>query len=379
MNQALTALLTTGALILALVLLDDSRVSCGCAWAPPANQDVTISDETALIIWDSANKTQHFIRNANFQTTAEDFGFLVPTPSIPTLHESGGRILSNLAQYTIARKERRYVDTEQFRLFKPGTGLDFLRNTPYSALPTSSVQVISEVSVAGYDATILKASDATELLAWLKEHDYAARPALLEWLEAYTGNSWYITAFKISKSESPRPSAMVASPVRMTFQTDQPFYPYREPADTRSQLKPTDQPRLLRLYVLADQKMRACLGQTDTAPARIVWAKKLPKHDIQFLNRQFPAENGSTPSILNSDTLYLTEMEDHSSPRPGTDELFLLPATDQTTIERPPIIQTVERPVYSPDLYKAPFWLLGFGGAVALIRRRRIRDSESKA
>lgn len=388
MNHALTVMLTTGTLVLALVLLDESRISWGCAAAPPPNQDVTISDETALIVWDSANKTQHFIRNANFETTAQDFGFLVPTPTVPTLHESGGRILSDLARHTIARKESRYVNVGRFRLFKPGTGFDFIRHLLPGAPPTdgaameqppSSVQVIREISVAGYDATILKASDAAELLAWLEEHDYAARPALLEWLEAYTNNSWYITAFKISRSESAGPSGLVARPVRMTFQTDQPFYPYREPADTRSQTLPTEQSRLLRLYVLADQKMQGRVGQTETAPARIVWANKLSEDNVSYLNRQLPAKNGQAPNVFNSNTLYLTEMEDHSSPRPGTDELFLLPAANQSTIERPPVIRTIERPVYSPDLYKAPFWLLGFGITIALVRRRRAKNSPPEA
>lgn len=378
MKQAIGAILTTGLLVVVFVLLDESRISHGCAAAPPRDEDVTITDEAALIIWDSVNRTEHFIRNANFQTEAEDFGFLVPTPSVPTLHESGGRILSELAQRTVARTEYRDVTTEKFRLFKPGTGFDFFWNFLPGSAPTdsaplraeSAVEVINEVSVAGYDATILKATDAAELLKWLEEHDYAARPALLEWLAAYTQDGWYITAFRISKSESPGSSGMMARPVRMTFETARPFYPYREPADTRSQPASTVQPRLLRLYVLADQKMEGHLGGTDTVPATTVWANRLPEFEIGNLNRQFPDENGTAANVINSSTLYLTEFEDHSSPRPGTDELFLLPATDQTTVGRPPIIRPVERFVYSPNFYKAPFWMLGFGIVIGVVRLR---------
>jgi hypothetical protein len=342
------------------------------------DEDVTITDETALIVWDSASKTEHFIRNANFETTAEDFGFLVPTPSVPTLHESGGRVLSELAYRTAARTEYRDVTTETFRLFKPGTGFDFFQVLlPGSAMTDSamppnagSVEVIDAVSVAGYDATILKATDAAELLQWLEEHEYAARPALLEWLEAYTQNGWYITAFRISKTETSGASGIAARPVRITFETDRPFYPYREPADARSKPASEAQSRLLRLYVLADQKMEGHLGESDTVPAKTVWANRLPAFDGGNLNRLFPSENGTAANVINSSTLYLTEFEDHSSPRPRTDELFLLPTADQTTVERPPITRSVERFVYSPEFYKAPFWMLGFGIVFGFVRRR---------
>ncbi|MCA9063431.1 MAG: DUF2330 domain-containing protein, partial [Planctomycetaceae bacterium] len=225
------------------------RNSQGCAVAPPRDIDVRISDETALIIWDQKSSTEHFIRNASFETQADSFGFLVPTPTVPVLHESGGRVLTELAVRTAARHERREVVEETFRLFRPGTGFDFYQRLYPSAAVTGAlpdaatgVQVIDEVSVAGYDAAILKATDSEELLRWLEEHDYAARPALLDWLEVYTSQNWYLTAFRISRQ--PDGSRAVARPVRMTFQTDRPFYPYREPSDAGDETQ-SPQQRLL--------------------------------------------------------------------------------------------------------------------------------------
>src|SRR5437016_3719837 len=59
-----------------------------CAPAPPPGVRVEIADESAIIVWDAAAKTQHFIRRASFATAAHDFGFLVPTPAQPTLAEA---------------------------------------------------------------------------------------------------------------------------------------------------------------------------------------------------------------------------------------------------------------------------------------------------
>jgi hypothetical protein len=48
---------------------------------------VAIEHEDALIVWDPGKGMEHFIRRARFDTTAKDFGFLVPTPSKPELAE----------------------------------------------------------------------------------------------------------------------------------------------------------------------------------------------------------------------------------------------------------------------------------------------------
>src|SRR5262245_52407848 len=46
---------------------------------------ISIAEESAIIVWDPAKKVQHFIRRAAFDTTSSDFGFLVPTPTMPEL------------------------------------------------------------------------------------------------------------------------------------------------------------------------------------------------------------------------------------------------------------------------------------------------------
>ena len=37
---------------------------CGCAIAPRAGESVHIAEESAVIIWNGATRTQHFIRRA---------------------------------------------------------------------------------------------------------------------------------------------------------------------------------------------------------------------------------------------------------------------------------------------------------------------------
>src|SRR5687768_7673086 len=46
---------------------------------------VQLADEKVIIVWDPAHQTQHFVRQARFDTKSKDFGFIVPTPGIPKL------------------------------------------------------------------------------------------------------------------------------------------------------------------------------------------------------------------------------------------------------------------------------------------------------
>src|SRR5436190_15619229 len=84
--------------LLALVLLADSTPAC-CP-APPRGKPVVNADQTVIIIWDPVSKTEHFIRQASFKSEADDFGFLVPTPTQPELEESGNEAFPALYDLT---------------------------------------------------------------------------------------------------------------------------------------------------------------------------------------------------------------------------------------------------------------------------------------
>ena len=80
------------------------------------------------------------------------------------------------------------------------------------------------------DATVLSANDTDSLARWLRQHDYPMRPGLTEWLRPYVEEGFAITAFRYVRSDVEDP-ALHTRAIRMTFRTDAPFYPYREPSD----------------------------------------------------------------------------------------------------------------------------------------------------
>src|SRR5713101_4310128 len=72
----------------------------GCCAVGPKGKPVVNADQTVIIIWDAAAKMQHFIRKASFKSEADDFGFLVPSPSQPELEESGNEAFPFLLKLT---------------------------------------------------------------------------------------------------------------------------------------------------------------------------------------------------------------------------------------------------------------------------------------
>src|SRR5262249_25452951 len=132
-------------LLLAAFLLPSLSVPRvpACCPAPPSGKPVVNADQTVIILWDAATRTQHFIRKASFKSEADDFGFLVPTPSRPELEESGNEAFPFLQKLTVPEKQK---------VARPvgiscGCSSQGLRPQGKAAPP---VTVLEEKSVAGF-------------------------------------------------------------------------------------------------------------------------------------------------------------------------------------------------------------------------------------
>lgn len=196
-------------------------------------------------------------------------------------------------------------------------------------------QILEEKKVAGYDATVMRAGDLDGLQKWLEDHQYDARPAIVDWLRWYVDHQWTITAFKVS-NEPDSAEVRWNKSVRMSFTTDKPFYPYREPADMRAANSPIKSGggRQLKVFVLASDRYEGLLGDSGKWAAQTVWSNERPRGTVNqvMADCSFPTEPSNS---LSAQTWRLTEFIDQSSPRPGTDEVYFKVAPDQATVERP--------------------------------------------
>ena len=332
-------------------------------------ETVQIADESAIIIWDAATKTQTFIRRAAFTTAARDFGFLVPTPEKPELAEAGDEAFTALQGLTAPR-----IVTQTAPAAGGGCGCGGMSANKIVAgrpdMAPAAVEVLDTKRVAGNDAVVLQTDDAGALTKWLKDHGYASSPELTGWAEPYVKAKWKFTAFKVARDDAPAKDgtpksgpadALSLTAVRMTFHTERPFFPYREPSPPPepppappvrredgkvmppkgyTDIPPT--PRLLRVYFLSESRVRGTLGGVSgkdwstVASARVVWSNKLVDANRESILGQLKLPKETPPA-----SWWLTEFEDHSSPRPGSDDVYFSADDNQAPVERPPIIQYV--------------------------------------
>lgn len=299
----------------ALVLLAGLSASvsesdlCACASAAREGEEVRIAEESAVIVWDAANSTQHFIRRARFDTKAKDFGFLVPTPSVPILAESDEAVFGLLEDIAFGGVKALLKNAKSKKMTLPDEAL------------AAQVVVIATAKVAGLDATVLEATDAGALDTWLKAHGYVSSPALVAWYRPYIERRWKITAFKIA-ADSARTHAARSSAVRMTFRTEKPFFPYREPA-TAAGAKPSS--RSLSLYFIGDSRVDGRLGESGAWPGKTVWSRTLSYWQRRALDKRL-----GIPAAQTGPMTRMTAFLDHSSPRPGKDDVYFSASADQT-------------------------------------------------
>lgn len=223
-----------------------------CCPAPPSGKPVVNADQTVIPIWDAATKTQHFIRKATFKSDADDFGFLIPSPAKPDLAESGNEALPTLQKLT----EPEVVQKPMPR--GPGCGCDEKRVSFGVAQAPDAVRVLDRKLVAGFDAVVLEAPSSKALTDWLKQHGYAYSPEVAAWAEPSIRDGGKVTALKVAKGTD-TDRTVAASALRMSFRTERPLFPYREPDPTSAAKALSARQRLLRNYFLADGRYRGAM------------------------------------------------------------------------------------------------------------------------
>lgn len=303
------------AAILAAALLA-AGPGIACAPVPPKGATVHIEKEEAIIIWDQAAKMQHFIRRASFDTKAKDFGFLVPTPTQPALAEADDEVFKHLAAITAPKVVKPPPDAK-LPLYAPAG--------------RPSVKVLARATVAGLDAVVLEANNAEALNGWLKEHGYPSSPDLVAWFKPYIEKRWKITAFKIAK-RAPDAQRVSAAAVRMSFKTDRPFFPYREP---RSQLeldRRAAEPRILRVYLVADARYAGSVDVPGGWPAHTLWSNR-----VEGAARGRLLELAKLPATTAPGADWLTEFEQVGI-RSGDDEIWFGRSADQASVKRRDIV-----------------------------------------
>lgn len=194
---------------------------------------VTLTGEKAVIVWNPVTHTQHFIRQAQFASEEADYGFVVPTPSVPQLGEVDNAVFSVLSNYV-----KPFLPVP--RPLSGGRGL---------AGTGGGIEILQVQTVGDYTATTVRAKDGKSLDAWLKQNGYRSRAALTSWSQYYAKKKWVFTALKFTGH---RPGEDATQALRLSFRTAVPHYPFKMPKDTW----PEGWQRPMTVFVIAPEEQR---------------------------------------------------------------------------------------------------------------------------
>ncbi len=327
-----------------------------CAPAPPSGKPVVNADQTVILIWDAATKTQHVIRQASFKSDAADFGFLVPLPTQPELAESGNGAFTHF---------RKLTEPERKSVPRPSSGMSCGcggGTSPEHA--AAAVRVLEEKMVAGLHAHVLETKSTTALAAWLKDNGYAFSPEVQAWAKPYVEAGWKITALRVAKRQDDKEAKDVAATaLRMTFKTDRPLFPYREPEMRKSAEVLEAHRRLLRIYFVAEARYRGELAPQTPWTGRVAWAGKLSTAD-----RANALELLKLPETTGPEQWWLTEFEDDWPYRTAPADVAFSRSPTQNEVRRAPILE------YVSTSFPADAMVYGLAAVVVvppLVRRRK--------
>ncbi|MCE9524845.1 MAG: DUF2330 domain-containing protein [Planctomycetales bacterium] len=316
-----------------------------CCPVGPQGQPVVNADQTVVILWDPETKTEHFIRQASFKSDAADFAFLIPTPNEPELAESGNEAFPFLAKVTAPEIQRVPRHSE-------GVGCGCSSEVKKAAIKAEApdVTVLSEKKVAGFNAHVLEATSAAALIAWLKDHGYECSPEVEVWVKPYIEKGWKITALKVAKEEGQKEERQLgAAALRLSFKTDRPLFPYREPDPAKAAAALDAKQRLLRIFFVSDKRVQGELTKESPWTGTVAWSDKLPTEKRDELLKHLALPDSTGPKEY-----WLTEFEDIWPYKVAPADLYFAADASQETVKRPPQI------LYVDSRGKMDATLLGF-------------------
>jgi hypothetical protein len=273
-----------------------ARSTAACAPAWQGDEPVQIAAEEALVVWDGSRRLEHFVRTATFQGGSATFGFLVPVPTLPEIAEADERIFERIEKFWEEQRPE-----EVHRRFEGITSFVLARRMAKGEA-AAAVTLLAATRVAGMDAVVLEADSPNALGDWLRERGFSSRPELESYLAPYVRERFKIVAFKYARDAG---APLVGSrAVRLSFSTDRPYFPYREPRDAARAV-----PALFRLHVLSSSSVSGVLGE-----ARQPWNASV---------RYSGPYTGEPPAYARIGSPWLTLFEETLQSRPVAGDLFL--------------------------------------------------------
>src|SRR5262245_45875921 len=121
------------ALVAALAAPSAGRAAC--CYFSAKNADILQPAQKVFLTFDPQQKMETFTVQPKFEGNALDFGMVIPTPSLPKLHEMPREFFKHLAVYSILKK-REFPRSELLPSYAYKRQNQFFFADTWGALPT---------------------------------------------------------------------------------------------------------------------------------------------------------------------------------------------------------------------------------------------------
>jgi hypothetical protein len=186
-----------------------------CGMVPPVyvGNDVPITrigQQKTYVFFKDGVET--FVIRPGFRGKVDEFGMLIPFPSIPEIRKVSDNIFPHLA--AAIDPPEVVVDLRVRRFPKPGARFDFKKDSPDDddgglELAENEVRVVKQEAVGMYEVAVLEAGSPKALSKWMADHGYKYPKGMDAACGDYVESGWCFVAVKTKvgqkKGVDPRP------------------------------------------------------------------------------------------------------------------------------------------------------------------------------
>ncbi|MFA6525591.1 MAG: DUF2330 domain-containing protein [Patescibacteria group bacterium] len=204
-------------IILAVLVLSLPQLSTADGMIMPSpDYWVQETAQKAVIFYEGGVETM--VVSITFQGDAEKFGWVIPTPTKPTITKGSDELFTSLEELTAV-----YYGYDNNGIYE----------MPASGAGDKAVSVIDTQQIEYYEVTTLSATDKDALTKWLNDNGYDYPESASYILNSYIENGWYFVAMKINTeslewgSVGKQLKTGHAVPVAVSFETENLVYPMK--------------------------------------------------------------------------------------------------------------------------------------------------------
>lgn len=151
------------------------------------HKDINEPTQKAIIAYDSGR--EDLILQVKYDGPVEEFGWLVPVPSVPRVRQASMNCFYELSKLT----QRKF---EFDHMAVPGSlGIGRVEEKP------PEVKVVEVKTVGAYQVAVLSAKDAGALENWLAQNDFSIPEDRAGVIDSYAKRGWYFVAARINLSK----------------------------------------------------------------------------------------------------------------------------------------------------------------------------------